>query len=235
VNLKIASLTIALALTHSVIKADECMATINGPDGFTLVGQSLGGDDKEITTKIEPGERFIAVPPYDPSEQTWRVYLKSGIHGMIDRSRIRLLPDEPLIKLNYSASKPEWQKLKSEPVTENDQPAWEAKRHGVDYYDTLIRASEGDLAAIARFDSFAEFMDGAAAEGYEPERWALFHLVGDENLARYLKSRSAKVREEYRVSFGTFGNGATDPISKPKPYIKRYFPKTYKILFGKGQ
>jgi len=88
---------------------------------------------------------------------------------------------------------------------------------------------------MARFDSLAEFMDGAAGESYHPEWWALFHVMGDENLARYLRSRSAKVREGYRVSFSIVGGDATDPISKPKPYIKQHFPKSYRIIFGKGQ
>ena len=31
------------------------------------------------------------------------------------------------------------------------------------------------------------------------------------------------------------GGDAFDPISDAKPYIKQNFPKTYEILFGKGQ
>jgi hypothetical protein len=73
------------------------------------------------------------------------------------------------MKLNYSASKREWHKAKSKQVTENDEAAWQAKKHGVNYYDTLLRASEGDLKAMARFDSLGEFMDGAAGESYHPE------------------------------------------------------------------
>jgi len=211
--------------------ADECMATINGQDEVTLVGFFPGGDGKEITTTVKPGERFIAAPPYDASEQAWRVYLKSGITGRIDRDRLRLLPDEPLMKLNYSASKQVWHKAKSKQVTENDEAAWEAKQHGVNYYDILLRASEGDLNAMARFDSLAEFMDGAAAESYEPEWWALFHVMGDENFARYLRSRPEKI-EGYKDTFNITGSDAFDPISKPKPYIKQNFPKTYKMLFS---
>jgi hypothetical protein len=228
----------AFALFHSTANAlDECMATINGLDAVAVVGFFPGGDGSEIRTTVKPGERFIAAPPYVGLEQgnLWRVYLKSGIKGMIDRNRIDLLPDEPLMKLNYSDSKREWRKAKSKPVTENDEAAWQAKQHGVNYYDTLIRASEGDLKAMARFDSLAEFMDGAAGENYHPEWWALFHVMGDENFARYLKSRSAKTREGYKDIFSTVGIEGFDPIWNPKPYIKQNFPKTYKILFGEEQ
>jgi hypothetical protein len=226
----------ALVLLYPTIGwSNECMATINGLDAVTLVGFFPDGDGNEITTTVKPDERFIAAPPYDTSEQAWRVYLKSGITGRIDRDRLRLLPDEPLMKLNYSASKREWRKAKSKQVTENDEAAWQAKQHGVNYYDTLIRASEGDLKAMARFDSLAEFMDGAAGESYHPEWWALFHVMGDENFVRYLKSRSAKTRERYKDTFSTVGIDGFDPISNPKPYIRQNFPKTYRILFGKGQ
>jgi hypothetical protein len=59
--------------------------------------------------------------------------------------------------------------------------------------------------------------------------------MGDENFARYLKSQSAKTREHYEATFSTVGIEAFDPISDPKPYIKQNFPKTYEILFGKGE
>ncbi len=226
----------ALGLLHSTANAsEECMATINGPTAVTLVGFLRSGDGKEITTTVKPGERFIAAPPYDTGEKAWRVYLKSGIEGRIDRDRLRLLPDEPLMKLNFSASKRQWRKAKSKPVTENDEAAWQAREHGVNYYDTLIRASEGDLKAMARFDSLSEFMDGAAGESYHPEWWALFDVMGDENFAPYLKSQSAKTREGYKDIFSTIGIEGFDPIWNPKPYIKQNFPKTYKILFGGEQ
>ena len=206
-----------LALLHSAANAsEECRATIDGLEAVTLVGFFPGGDGSEITTTVKPGGRFIAAPPYDPSEQAWRVYLKSGIKGRIDRDRLRLLPGEPLMKLNYSARKRQWRKAKSKQVTENDEAAWQAKQHGVNYYETLIRVSEGDLKAMARFDSLAELMDGAAGESYHPEWWALFHVMGDENFARYLKSQSAKTREGYKNTFSTVGIDGFDPISDGK-------------------
>jgi len=214
----------------------EVMATITGSDAYTGSGYTpIEGDQVRMT--IKPGERFIAAPPYSDFKQdtSWRVYLKSGIQGLIDRSRLRLLPDESLMKLNFSANKGWWRKAKSEQVTQNDEAAWEARQQGTNYYDTLLRASEGDLKAMARFDSLGEFMDGAAGESYHSEWWALFHVMGDEHFARYLKSRPKKIREGYKDIFSTVGVASFDPISNPKPYIKQNFPKTYEILFGKGQ
>jgi hypothetical protein len=213
---------------------DECMAMINGQDGVTLEG-FFPGNGKEVTTTIKPGERFIAAPPYETSDKEWRVYLKSGIQGRIDRDRLRLLPDEPLMKLNYSTNKQTWRKAQSKKVTESDEAAWQARKHGVNYYDTLLRASEGDVKAMARFDSINKFMDGAAGENYHGDWWALFNVMGDENFSRYLKSQSARTRDGYKDIFTTIGIAAFDPIRDPKPYIKQNFPKTYKMLFSGEQ
>ena len=46
----------------------------------------------------------------------------------MDKTRIHLLPDEPLMKLNYDASKKEWRKLQSARKAELDDTAFAAKR-----------------------------------------------------------------------------------------------------------
>ena len=109
------------------------------------------------------------------------VRLKSGITGFMDKARIHLLPDEPLMKLNYDARKKEWRKLQSQKGTENGETASAAKEHGVDYYKTLVRASEGNPQALARIFSLAEFMDGAAAEGYYPDASGAFSRRGRQD------------------------------------------------------
>ena len=213
------------------------MAMIKGQGVYRVVGSFLGGDDSEVTAGVKPGERFLVAPPYATSEKTskWRLYLKSGITGYIDRRQIRLLADEPLMRLNFSASKQHWQKSRLQTGTENDEAAWSAKRHGVDYYDTLVRACEGDLEAIARFDSLASYMDGAAAESYFPERWQLFHVVGDDTFARYIEGQPVKTREDYKAFFSLIDADATDPILHRKSYLRQNFPKTYKVIFGRGK
>ena len=231
-----ASLSEHNAKAVEALGPEEVLATINGSDAYTGSGYAQG-DEVRIT--IKPGERFIAAPPYSDFAQrgdtSWHVYLKSGIECLIDRSRIRLLPEEPLMKLNYDASKKGWRKLRAKPVTQSDEAAWRAKQHGVNYYDTLLRASEGDLKAITRFNSLNEFMDAGAGEEYHSTWWRLFHVAGDEIFANYYKSCPKKIRESYRNFFSIDGSDMTDPISKPKPYLKQNFPKTYEILFGKGQ
>lgn len=86
---------------------------------------------------------------------------------------------------------------------------------------------------MATFVSLARFMDGGAADEYYWEWWVLVHVVGDDRFARFLSTQPAKVRENIGVNLTSPGD--TEPISKPKPYIKRYFPKSYRILFDKSQ
>ena len=143
---------------------------------------------------------------------------------------LQLLPNEPMMKLNYNPEKTEWQKLQSARDSVSLSIPSSAKEHGVNYFQLLILASNGDLKAMARFFSLARFMDTSAAEEYYPERWALLHVVGDERFARFLGTPPAKVRENIGLTLSSPGD--TEPISKPKPHIKPYFPKTYKLLFA---
>ena len=204
------------------------MAVINDPDGYTNVRDY---DGKVIAT-VKKGERFIAARPWNrPDDPKWDVCLKSGITGFMDKSRIHLLQDEPLMKLNYDASKKEWRKLQSKRVTENSEVASQAKGHGTDYYKTLVRASEGNLKALGQFFSLAQFMDGAAAESYFPDAWQLFHVVGDKTFAKFVQGLPLADQVNVR---GTLIAGPSEEIfANPGDvdYLHRYFPETTKILF----
>jgi hypothetical protein len=93
-----------------------------------------------------------------------------------------------------------------------------------------VQISDGDVKAYAQFNSLTPFMDGAAGEGHSWYKWMLLHVAGDETFARFLRGQPEKVRKRISGSFSEPGD--TEPISKPKPYIRRYFPKTYKVLFA---
>ncbi len=192
----------AFALFHSTANAlDECMATLKDPHGSVIV-REYG----TVVATLKGGEHFLAEPgPYG-----WSVYLKSGCDGFIGKAKLQLLPNEPAMKLNYDREKKLWQKLQSARDSER-YDAISAKEHGVNYFQLLTAAGNGDLKAMARFFSLARFMDTSA----------------------FLSTQPAKVRENIAVTLSSPGD--TEPISKPKPYLKQYFPKTYRILFGKGQ
>jgi uncharacterized delta-60 repeat protein len=215
------------------------MAVISDPDGYTNVRDY----DGKAIAKVKKGERFIAAKPTgppqsplsrlsQPDDPKWSVCLKSGITGFMDKSRIHLLPDEPLMKLNYDASKKEWRKLQSGRKAELDDTAFAAKRdRGVNYYKVLTVASNGDKQALAQFFSFGDFMDGAAAEGYYAQAWELFHVVGDKNFSNFVRDLPLTDQVGVRgtvmegLSEEEFGNGAD------VDYLQRYFPETTKLLF----
>jgi hypothetical protein len=233
-NGKLNHALVSLMLMYSATawSQEAVMATLEGPGGYTMSGSIECGAAwrGNVTSTIQPGERFIA-RELPTGEGYWVVYLKSGISGRIPRNRIRLLPDEPLAKLNFESCKKEWRRLQSRPIKNTDVVAYSAKKyHGVaNYYKTLVQASEGDAKAFAQFDSLGH-MDGAAGETHEEDMWVLLHVAGDDNFAKLLAGPSSEVREGYAEVFASFG---TAFFSNPKAYIKLHFPKTYAILYGR--
>ena len=216
------------------------MAVINDPHGYTNVRDY----DGKVIARVKKGERFIAAKPRNkPDDPKWPVCLRGGpgsvftaksrVIGFMDKARIHLLPDEPLMKLNYDASKKEWRKLQSGRKAELDDTASSVKRfRGVNYYKVLTVASNGDKQALAQFFSFGDFMDGDAAEGYYPQAWELFHVVGDKKFSNFV--RDLPVTDQVGVRGMVIGAAHDEEFAvKPRDvdYLQRYFPETTKILF----
>jgi hypothetical protein len=218
-----------LATGPTAWSQETVMATLEGPGEFQLSGSiECGG---EATSTIKPGERFIA-RELSHGEGHWEVYLKSGITGSIPGNKIRVLPGEPLTRLNFESCKKEWRKLQSKRIktSADDVVAYSAKKyHDVpNYYKTLLQASEGNAKAFAQLSSLQ--MDGEAGEGNEwYTTWVLLHVAGDNTFAKLLAGQSPEFREGYAEIFAS----PEPPISNPKPYIRLHFPKTYAILYRK--
>ena len=231
-NRKLNHALASLVLMYSATawSQETTMATIKGEGEYTIPGSTRCGRG-ETTATIKSGERFIA-RELSYGKKDWAVYLRSGVSGAIPRNRIRVLPDEPLAKLNFAGCKEKWRKLQSKRIKITDDTASSAKYHDVaSYYKTLVQASEGDVKAFAQFNSLTPLMDGHAGEGHSWYKWVLLHVAGDDTFAKVLAGQPSKVPEEYATHFA--GPSETEPISNPKPYIKLHFPKTYAILYGK--
>ena len=128
-NRKLSHALASLVLMYSA-KAwsqETVVATIEGPGEYTMSGSTECGG--KATSTIQPGERFIARELSD-GEKDWEVYLKSGISGTIPRNRVRVLPDEPLARLNFASCKNKWQKLQSKRIKMTDDVAWSTREAG---------------------------------------------------------------------------------------------------------
>src|SRR5882672_3058557 len=112
--------TLALVYSTTSSAQETTMATIQGGDGYTVSGSTMCGG--RVTSTIKPGDRFIAVE-LSYGKKDWAVYLRSGVSGTIPRNRIRVLPGEPLTKLNFAGCKEKWRKLESKRIEIPDDPA----------------------------------------------------------------------------------------------------------------
>jgi len=72
-------------------------------------------------------------------------------------------------------------------------------------------------------------MDGEAAEGYYPQAWELFHVVGDKNFSNFV--RDLPVTDQVGVRGMMLGGGDEEFANGDVDYLQRYFPETTKILF----
>jgi hypothetical protein len=100
--------TLALVYSTATRAQEATMATIKGEGEYTISGSTECGG--KATSTVKPGERFIAVE-LSYGKKDWAVYLRSGVTGTIPRNRIRVLPDEPLTKMNFAGCKEKWAKM----------------------------------------------------------------------------------------------------------------------------
>jgi hypothetical protein len=199
----------------------ETMAEINDPDGYTNVRD----EDGKVIATVKAAERFLAVKPFEKATQ-WEVWLASGVVGLMHESRVRPLPDEPLMRLNFEPCKPEWKRAaaerNAEAIKSHDKP------HPDDYYPTLLRASEGDISALSRF--FSRKFEDAPADRYVRDAWAVLHLAGDDRFAEMLTQQPP---DDIDVGAMLSEEWTTHPISDGKKYLQRHFPRTYEKLYSK--
>ncbi len=151
-NRKLNHALASLVLMYSATawSQETTMATIKGEGEYTIPGSTRCGRG-ETTATIKSGERFIA-RELSYGKKDWAVYLRSGVSGAIPRNRIRVLPDEPLAKLNFAGCKEKWRKLQSKRI--KDDTAAQAEYHGVaNYYKTLVQISDGDVNFASPYET----------------------------------------------------------------------------------
>jgi hypothetical protein len=205
-------LFLIITLTSSPFAAAQVRGVISDPDGFVNL-RSGKSTSSSVVAKVKEDQVFDV--EQDADSDWAKVTLRSGQSGWMHRSRIRLHFTE-----NDLAKKSDV------PEGETELTAYGRSR-GVDYYAVVRRALRGNNDALKQFFGFAEDVDGGAAEGYYSDLVVVIHLIGDENLSRFLGAQNKKFRTKAAESLNTaceFGTG-TD-----KDYLKRQFPKSRALL-----
>ena len=101
-----------------------------------------------------------------------------------------------------------------------------ARGRGFNYAVDTRRAARGDTKALKQFFSIAHDADGAAAESIAGVPTVVYHLLGDEKLAKFLIAQPLPYRMMVRNLI--VGGGFTPHASK---YLSRHFPQTANALF----
>ena len=200
---------LGLCLIHAAAAGQQ--GVISDPDGFTNVRAEQGAD-AAVVAKVKVGEIF----EFDGSEgsEWWKVTLASGKSGWMHFSHIRFY-----FTLDEIPKKDE----------EGSEVGSYAKERGFDYCATARAAARGEPAAMKRYFGIND-TDGGAAEVHAEYFNKVIHLLGDENLAAFLKDQTLAYRLEVRNEMS--GGFVLWPFESNN-YTERNFPLTNRLLFRK--
>ena len=101
-----------------------------------------------------------------------------------------------------------------------------ARRRGFDYAAVARRAARGETKALQQFFAIADGVDGAAAESHAGVPTVVYHLLGDDRFAKFLRAQPIEYRVMVRNSIG-----ADADFGSPLDYLRRHFPQTTSVLF----
>jgi hypothetical protein len=183
---------------------------INDPDGYTNV-RLKPDTSAPVVAKVNKGEVFTYETEGVPQYPKWlKVTLPSGTSGWMHSSRI-------VIHANM-------EELADGSPT--DEINIYGKGKGIDYYPLARAAARGEQNAMVQYFGIDD-TDGAAAETHFSVLRSVIHLLGDEKLSAFLKTRTMQYRKhlwenlEVDLTFWPF---------EPKEYLNRHFPKSAKLL-----
>jgi hypothetical protein len=217
---RIVTFAVLMSTLVTAAAQETFRGVIDDPDGY--VNLRVRPDARSaIVAKVPKGEPFtfqrktLNEKTREVEYAPWcRVKLDSGKSGWMDAQRILLFFTKDDLPRKPKAG-------------DDDDIDRQARRHGIDYYQTTRGALRGDLEARQRFFRVSEFADGAAAEGHEAVLRVVLHLMGDEALAAFLRSQPVSLQVSVRNSLS---DGVTWPF-RSTGYIQRHFPQSAKIFF----
>ncbi len=197
-----------IGLFLSDIRADE-YAQIHDPSGLAKVyaGKNLKAP---VIYRAKNGEIFR----FEWDEHWSEVYLKSGRSGWVQTRALRLHFTEKDLPIDEADL--------AEP-SEIDELA---QSRGFSYARDSRLAARGDFELLKKFFEIVWAADGAAAESVGNLPTVVYHLLGDEKFAQFLKAQPLSYRMMVRGEI--LYSGTTTPTGL---YLSLHFPKTSALLF----
>src|SRR5213593_1017207 len=191
-------------------------AVIDDPDGYVNLRKEKSADSP-IVAKVKKDEPFEfecrVINEQRTEHETWcKVKLASGVTGWMHYSRIKWYYTE--------------KDLPKGPEDSGEEIDQQTREQGVNYYEVTRAAAHGDKKALKTF--FSVGLDAAALETHitaiVPD---VFHLVGDDKFAEFLREQSPVFRED----ISRYWDSGTFAPFDPKEYFQRHFPKSAKLIF----
>ena len=167
------------------------------------------GKDVPIVAKVKTGEAFSF--EREEGDEWCKVKLRSEKSGWMQCSCIRLF------------------------FTKNDlphhTPSELAPTFGEIYLNTIQRAAAGEKDTLKKFFDYQEKgLDGAAADEHYGLVPIVLHLIGDEQLADFLRDKSPSNQADIRIAFVDNLPDFGAPLDSVE-YLRRHFPKASAIFF----
>jgi len=159
-----------------------------------------------IIFKVTKGQLFI----YENySHNAW---IADGRSAYISLDQI-VKVDTPYFKFNFS----KWDFIK----TQDYELLIAAKRKKIDLNSLIQKIRHKNKNALKEFLHLQDVIDGASAEEYYYDFWALINLWNDEELKNFIASLSL----QDGLELGDILINRS-PLSKETDYYQRYYPKT---------
>jgi hypothetical protein len=142
-------------------------------------------------------------------------FLANGQFAYIPPEQISKV-DTPFFKFNFS----KWKFIKEE----NCILYKAAKRGGLDL-NVIIRGIQNkEFTALMKFYKMQRILDGASAEEYTEDFWALINLWSDKELSAFIKTLSNNDKKEF------YNLLLESSFCDPTSYYKLYYPLTLKQI-----
>ena len=183
------------------------MATLK--DGLKKVNATI---NDSIIFSVSKGELFF----YEQnSEEAW---LPDGRIAYIPLEKVKHV-DTPLFKFNFQ----KWDFHK-----EKDYELLElANSKNIALNSLINKIRNKNSHALMQFFNLRNYVDGAAAEEYSTDFWALINLWNDTELMNFINTLKINKKKEFCKLLLN-----STPFENPEEYYKLYYPSTLKLING---